>query len=305
MFAATVRRRCWVMSLFVLAVAGCAGTQSSEKMIQIGTTKASLLGPPTEYRALQLRLEDLFESRVVFTPQPDGPAIGTQLDLGNIQFAILSAKEYCEIKDSSNLKMLATAVNPTGKTTSTAKIITRSGSSIEKITDLKGKRFAFGTRGDLLTDLAVQAALKKAGLPPKELATELLPPPIAYEGRLYAGSEAPNKVAIPILRGDVIPISGGVIGEVAWEALSATGGNVITGPAQDDFRVIGETIAVPDALVVAGPSTSVADVSAMKQFLLNQAGQDPNICKQMGIKGFAEPDDASYDLARLLLSQSE
>lgn len=274
-------------------------------MVQVGTTKASLFGPPAEYRALQPRLEDVFEGPVVFTPQPDGPAIATQLDLGNLEFAILSAKEYCSIKDPGNLRMLATAINPIGTTSRKAYIVVRAGSSIQKIDELKGKRFAFGTHGDLLTDDAVQAALKKAGLQLQDLATELLPPPIAYDGRLYAGNEAANKVALPLLRGDVIPISAGVIDEVAWDAMPASGGNVITGPARDDLRVIGETMAVPEMVVVAGPKATQTDAEAMQQFLLNKAGSDANICKQMGIKGFAQPDEDSYNLARLLLKQAE
>lgn len=305
MYAAIYSQRWYAVCFVCLIATGCGNAQSTDEIVQIGTTKASLFGPPLEYRALQPRLEDLFQCRVVFAAQPDGQAIGSQLGFGNEAFAILSAKEYCQIEDPSNLKLLATATNAGGKSTRKAYIVARAGSSIQSIMDLKGKRFAFGTRNDMLTDYAVRAALQKAGLPPKELATELLPPPIAYNGRLYAGGEAPNKVALPILRGDVIPISAGVIDEMAWDALSATGGNVITGPAKDDFRIIGETLPVPEALVVAGPGAKADEVASMTAYLLDRAGSDENICKQMGIKGFTTPDKESYDLVRLLLKQGE
>lgn len=305
MCAAIIRRPVWASCFVCLFALGCSQPSGSQAIVQIGTTKASLFGPPLEYRALQPRLEDLFLSRVVFAPQPDGQAIGAQLKLGNYAFAILSAKEYCNIEDPSNLTLLAAAINANGKTTRKALIVVRAGSKIQNVSELKGKRFAFGTYGDLLTDHAVRTALFKAGLPVKELATELLPPPIAYEGRLYAGNDAASKVAIPIFRGDVIPISAGVIDEVAWNQLSDTGGNVITGPAKDDFRIIGETTPVPELLVVAGTGASDEDVAAMKNFLLNQAGSDANICQQMNIKGFTTADKASYDLARILLKQVE
>jgi len=288
---------------WLLVMTGC-GPKASGPMIQIGTTKASLLGPPLEYRALAPRLETLFESQVVFRAQPDGAAIGTQLGLEEIQFAILTARQYCEIEDPSGLKLLATAINATGKTSRKVHIVAREGSGISSVFDLKGKRFAFGTHGDLLTDFAAQAALKKAGLPLEDLATEILPPPIAFDGRLYAGKESANKVALPILRGDFIPISAGIIDEVAYAALRDTGGNIITGPAKDDFRIIGETMAVPELLVVAGPAASAEDTAALTDFLLNHASGDKNICKQMGIKGFAQPDKESYDLVRLLISRA-
>jgi len=292
------------VSILAVWAAGCGPSQTGE-VVQFGTTKASLIGPPLEYRALALRLEDTFERPVVFRAQPDGAAIGTQLMLGEIPFAIMSAMEYCQVEDRSKLTMLATAVNAAGRTQRKAYIVARAGSSISSTADLKGKRFAYGTRGDMLTDLAVRAALDKAGLPPTELVTEILPPPVAYDGRLYAGREAPNKVAIPILRGDVIPISAAVIDELQYDALPDTGGNIITGPAKDDFNIIGETVSVPEMVVVAGPGADAAQTEALKNYLLSKAGSDENVCKQLEIKGFAAPDKDSYHLACLILTNAD
>lgn len=291
-------------SFIAVLATGCAPKQSGE-VVQFGTTKASLIGPPLEYRALAPRLEDTFERPVVFRAQPDGAAIGTQLNLGEIPFAIMTARELCQAENRSKLTMIATAINSAGRTQRKAFIVARAGSSIAGMADLSGKRFAYGTRGDLLTDFAVRAALDKGGLPPTKLVTEILPPPIAYNGRLYAGREAPNKVAIPLLRGDVIPISAAVIDELQYEALPDTGGNVITGPAKDDFNIIGETVSVPEMVVVAGPGADAAQTAALTDYLLNKAGSDKNVCEQLGIKGFSAPDKSSYDIACMILSYSD
>ena len=297
-------RAIFMVTTGALAAAGCAPARQGEA-VRIGTTRASMFGPPAEYRALALRLEDVFERPVVFHAQPDGAAIGTQLSLGEMPFAILSAREFCGIQDRTGVTMLASAKNSLGRTSRKALIVSRSGSELAELTDLKGKRFAFGTRGDLLTDLAVRAAFDKAGMPASALMTELLPPPVAYGGRLYAGGEAANKVAMPILRGDVIPISAGVIDEVAFAALPDTGGNIITGPAKDDFHIMGETAPVPELIVVAGPGAETALTAAMKTYLLDKAGADADVRSQMGISGFAAVDRDSYDLACLLMSYAD
>jgi len=296
----TTRSYLSCFSLCLVTLVGCGPVATD--VVQIGSTKAAFLGPPSEFRALAPRLEKLFGKPVVFRAQPDGAALGQQLALGEIEFAFLSAKEFCEIDDASQLDLLATAVNPNGRSSRRAFIITRKDSSIARVADLSGKRFAYGYRGDLLTDHATQATLKNEGLEATKLATEILPPPLAYDGRLYAGKEAAAKVAIPVLRGDVFPIAAGVIDEIAFANLPATGGNLITGPAQDDFRILAKTMVVPEMVVAIGPQTEDSLAAIMTEFLLEQVKNEPVICEQMGVSGFTTADEEQYSLARLLLN---
>ncbi len=298
----TTRSHLACFGLLLVSAVGCA--QTATDVVQIGSTRAAFLGPPSEFRALAPKLEALFGRPVVFRAQPDGEALGQQLTLGEIEFAFLSAKEFCEIDNASQLELLATAMNPGGRSTRRAFIITRKDSSIARIPDLAGKRFAYGYRGDLLTDYATRATLKNEGLDASKLATEILPPPLAYDGRLYAGKDAAAKVAIPVLRGDVFPISAGVMDEIEFLKLPATGGNFITGPAQDDFRILAKTMVVPEMVVAVGPATNQALAVKMADFLLNQVEKEPVICEQMGVSGFTTADEEQYSLARLLLNQN-
>ena len=293
-------RSLMVVAIFLLSMGasvGCAPKDAAmdAKIVQIGSTKADLFGMPPEYRALHVRLEKCFDRRVIFTPQPDGPAIAKQLELGNLSYALMSAKEYGQIEDPGKLTLLATAVNKSGKTARKAFILTRTGSGAKAIPDCKGKRFAFGTYQDLLTDFAVQKALEDAGLPVKDLFPDLLtPPPLGLEGRLYLGDDAAKKM-LPDLT-----VEAGVMDETVYDAMPASGGNLITGPSKDQFRVLGETMAVPELVVVAGPSADPALTEKLKDDLLNKVKDDPNVCQQLGVKGFAAPDQAGYDAARKL-----
>jgi len=290
-----------------LAASCAAGCQSgaapgTKGVVAVGTTKVDLLGIPAEYRALHPALEKSLGRPVMFHAQPGGSAIGQQLEQGNISFAILTAAEYATVSDSSKLQLLATAVNPLGKTSRTAHVIARATDSrFKTISDCADKRFAFGVYGDALTDFAARKALEANGVPLKKILLELLPPPMSMEGRLYAqniiGQSAASAISVDLT------INAGVIDEITWDKMPATGGNPLTGPSKDQFKIIGETEAIPEMVVVAGPTADPALTEKLKNYLLHEAQADERVCQQLGIKGFAAADRAAYDAAAKLLKK--
>lgn len=283
------------LSLLAVGLLGCQGPSEEGGIVQIASTKPSLFGLPNEYRALHAALTDLFDAQVLFRSQPDGKAIGEQLRQGQVAYAILAAREYCAINDPGDLTLVASAVNGLGKTTRKGHIVVRANSHVKEITDCQGKRFAFGTYGDLLTDLAAQAALREADVPVKSLLRELVPPPFAFEGRLYRGREVAKTIVADLT------VNAGVLDEVAYARMPETGGNFILGPSKDQFKIVGETIPVPEMVVVAGPAADATQTNRLKTYLLNEAEKDRMVCKQLGINGFKPPDPAAYDAVRQLL----
>jgi ABC-type phosphate/phosphonate transport system substrate-binding protein len=284
-------------SILLVASAGCtqeAGSTAKGPIVQIGSTKADLFGMPAEYRALHPRLEECFGTMVRFQPQPDGSAIGKQLELGNISYAIMSAGEYASIKEPDKLTLLASGVNALDRTSHKAFVVVKAGSHVKTISDCPGKRFAFGTYGDLLTDAAARNALEKAGVPVNKLLLELVPPPLNLDGRLYLKNDAAKTIAFDPT------VNAGVIDEIVYSRMPDTGGNLITGPSKDQFTIVGETMAVPELVVVAGPAAKPEWTAKFKSFLIEQVKGDKLICEQLGIKGFAEPDQAAYDAVRSL-----
>lgn len=294
------RMKTAALSLAVIVLtlgAGCSQSTSNAspaKRIRIGTTKLDLFGIPAAYRSLQVRLEKELDTPVVFHNQPDGAAIGQLLSNGDIQFAIMTAGEYAQVTNPNELTMLASAVNAKGATVLSANVIAKAGTEIKQLSDCKGRRFAFGTHNDLLTDYAAQQALSDAGVPTGELLKELLPPPFAFEGRLYRGPDV-----VKTLVGD-LTVNAGVVDEISFAAMPDTGGNFITGPSKDQFVILGVTIPVPESVLVAGPAADPAVIAQVKQFFLEEIKNDAEVCRQMGVKGFAEPDKAAYDRVRSL-----
>lgn len=289
------------VSLLALAfVAGCqqqAGSVGGKRIVQFATTKADMFGVPAEYRALQMGLEKSLDGPVAFSAQPNGSAIGIQLEQGNIPFAILTASEYAEIEDPSKLTLIASGVNELGKTSHRGHIVVKAKSHLKTIADCAGKRFAFGKHKDLLSDYGARDALSKAGVPMDKILPELVPTTVALpiEGRLYCGDAVPGLVVWDIT------INAGVIDEIAFNKLPPTGGNPITGVSRDQFEIVGETAEVPEMVVAAGPGADAQMIEKVKNFLLNQAKEDDALCKQLGIKGFAAADRAMYDSARTII----
>jgi ABC-type phosphate/phosphonate transport system substrate-binding protein len=266
-------------------------------IVTIGSTKADLFGLPAEFRALHPALETCLGWPVRFPAQPDGPALAQQLKQGHIDYAILSAAEYAAIDDTSELTLLASGVNVLGKTARKAYLVVKANSHVKTVSDCRGKRFAFGTHGGLLTDIAAQHALEAAGVPVKDLLLELLtPPPLAFEGRLYLKGDTARTIA------NDITVNAGVIDEIAYEKMPETGGNFITGPSRDQFKIVGETVSVPEIVVVAGPAAEPDLTAKLKGYLLNRLKDDKRVCGQLGVRGFSVPDREAYDAVRKLRS---
>ena len=280
-----------------VCLAGCT-PEKSGTIVQIGSTRAGVFGMPPEYRALHPRLESALAAQVRFNAQPSGTAIGQQLDLGNLQYALLSCKEYADLESTANLKVVAAAVNGAGRTSRKALIVSKkSDTRIQKIADCREKRFAFGTFGDVLTDKAAKRALDQGGCPPKDILVDLFPPPFGILGRLYMGSDACKTVSFDPT------VNAGVVDEMVFANLPASGGNFIVGPSQDMLSKIGETEEIPEMVVVAGPKADAAITAKLSDYLLNQVKGDKDVCDQLGVKGFAAADAKPYEAVRDWLSK--
>jgi len=285
-----------LIPLAAVLATGCqAGAAKPGQVVQIGTTKADLFGVPAEYRALHMAMEKCFGKPVSFSAQPNGAAIGKQLEMGDVPYAILSAAEYAAVEDPSKLTLLASGINALGKTSRQAHIVVRANSHVKTISDCAGKRFAFGAYKDPVTDFAARKAIEQAGVPLKKLLPEILPPPLVWEGRLYV---SPAKSWFDLT------VNAGVVDEIEYYKMPEKGGNPITGPSKDQFKIVGETATIPETVVVAGPSADPQMTEKLKGFLLNEAKNDKHLCEQLNVTGFAPANRADYDATKSVFGPS-
>ena len=298
-----MKARLFTGMILLTALFSATGCQQSategdlKGMVSIGTTKADLFGMPAEYRALHAALEHELGRPVRFNPQGNGAAIGHQLEQGNMNYAILTAAEYAALPDSAKVTLVAAGINGMGKSSRVAYFIARSSDNrFKSISDCADKRFAFGSYGDPLTDVAARKTLESNGVPMKKILLEVLPPPLSMEGRLYANNAA-SAISLDLT------VNAGVIDEAMWNKLPDTGGNPLTGPSKDQFRIIGQTPPIPEMVIVAGPSADAGMTAKLKEFLLHGAKNDKKLCEQLNVTGFAEPDKAAYDSAASMISK--
>lgn len=290
----------------LLLAAGCqlGGRVSefdpSKKAVHIGTTRINILGTmlPSDFYALHPQLESLFASPVLFDQGITLEGIAQHLRNGSFQFAILSSGEFSLIKDPAGLEAVASGLFEKGGATQKGLVVCKKDSKIEKIADLKGKRFAFGPAKDLLYDYAARNALQYGGVADKDLLRELVPP-YTLTGRIHLGSGA--DVAKTVAFDLTVPA--GVIDEATFNAMPEKGGSFLSGPSRDMFRVIGVTDPVPGMIVLAGPKSDPVMVQKMRTFLIGKVKSDPQICQQLKVSGFSEPDMTAYQLARQLVAR--
>lgn len=281
--------------------AGCQPRLPFGEAVHVGSTKAPVIGlafVPAEFLALQPRLEELYGGRVLFDPALGADDIAMHLEQGDWQFAILSATEYLSIAGKPGIQPVAMAMGEHGQSTIKGLIVAKRDGAVKMAADCKGHRFAFGPHRDLLYDHAALAALGGMGVAKGDLLPELLPPHVVT-GRLNlsGGGEVARVVAFD----PTVPA--GVIDEIAFAALPETGGNVIAGPSKDQFSIIGGTQAVPGTIVVASARADAAAVEKMRSFLTLNVRNSPEICKQMKVKGFVDPDMGAYTAAALLIRE--
>ena len=128
--------------------------------------------------------------------------------------------------------------------------------------------------------------LKRNGLAKSDLALELLPIP----GSLRHFSDA-RSLARSVLSGSY---DAGFIDQQAWEALpehDAQEGE----PARDRLRIVAETLAGPDRLIVCSPKLPEADGEKIRRFLLAAAQDHPEILRPLRISGYQEPSAELLD----------
>lgn len=181
--------------------------------------------------------------------------------LGPAPFAILDTKYPGTVRT-------CVAIQNNNKSTFKGVIITKKGSQIESLKDLKGKEFAFGDRKSTLSCYMPAYALMKAGV---------------FDSLTYSFHGKHSKVVAAVYRNKAD--AGGLKPSVAQEFISKG----------YDIKVIAETDPVYEHMIVVGPSIDNKTYMKIKASLLKI--KDPNIYKSIkkSLTGFTEVKSSNYD----------
>jgi hypothetical protein len=242
-----------------------------------------------------LRLPVQFEDLAPFQ-------VAAHLQSGRIDFAFLSAEDYVELTDEFGPLGKVIAVSVVRKRQGL--IVTRVGSNIETLADIRGRRFAFGPMRDPVLNDATKAALETGGVPLDRIQRELLPVPGAFQHHISS-----NECAFEIVYG--LGTDAGVIEKSEYDAYPDTGGNVLLRRfSKANFRVLGETAPVRVQTIEEGPfiaslEADAAVVEDVRAFLMAAASRHKSAMDAMGLAAFREPAEDVEEQLRELATDDE
>jgi len=202
------------------------------------------------------------------------------LRTGYLDFAILSPTDFAEVAREKVCKVIAQPVNSLGRTEHCGLIVTAKDCPIKALSDLKGKRFAFGPEMDAFTHIAAADVLREAGLGPKDISLELLPVPLSYRHHVdsYEVAKAVIYEGLPA----------GAVDELDYVTWPETGGTML--PVQtvsrDQLRILAKTVCLPEGPIVASTKADPTLVEKVSDFLLNKAAKQRKILEPMHWSGF-------------------
>ncbi len=201
--------------------------------------------------------------------------VAAQLKSGRLEFAMLSDAQLDDMskdRDACVIIARADAVNRTGLVVASAK------SDIASITDIAGKRFAFGPRGDLELHYGAAKVLNDGGVSLEQIQREILP--VAALQYHLNSLEVAKEVAYGLT-------SVGVIARADYDRYPETGGQFFPlSFSKDQFRILGETLPINFGPFVASVETEPELVSKVRSFLTAAAVKSPRVTESLGIAAF-------------------
>lgn len=210
-----------------------------------------------------------------------GPSIGQHIEAvgrNSVDIALIGPYAYVKMTARYGAKPLLACIEFKGKRFLPSYIVTRSDSPLRNLSELRGKRFAFGDPDGIMSTIMPRHALHQAGVELDALG--------AYR---YIGSQA--NIALGVLNGDY---DAGAVREEFYDEFGARG-----------LRVLARLPEVPVHLFVARSDLPAAQVKVLRQALL-QLQNIPDgaaILRAIGtgMTAMAPVTDADYDGMRKLL----
>lgn len=249
------------------------------------------LNPFTRYDGLQKAL-----SADLGRPVAIDPCFAFQaqngLNSGWYGVAVVTPVQYARLAARSEYRILAVPADAQQRSARCAVLIARAGSEFGQPADLRGKVVAFGPQDDSRTHHAALLLLKDAGLTKADLALEPLPVP----GSLKHMPDA-RAVAQSVLNQSS---DAGFLDEADWEALPETAEDV-DAAAQDKFKVLGRTVALPTRLLISSPKLDQATADAVQERLLAMAVRHPEVFEPLGATAYVLPDERALVASRALM----
>ncbi len=253
-------------------------------------------GTGSPWNPLRLALERSLNKPVQVEPLK-GFQVAAHLQSGRLDFALLSAADYLSLEEEYDGLGKVLAISEVRRRQGL--IVAKASSSIEHISDIRGKRFAFGPRDDAVLFAGAIEALEAAGVKASELQKELLPIPNSFQTHVSS-----REAAFEVVYG--VGTEVGVVDADEYEAYPESGGSFLLRTfSKADFRILGRTAEVVADTIDEGPfvaslAADPKDVERVRAFLLRAGQENRRALASMGLAGFRHANgDVAKEMARL------
>ncbi len=237
------------------------------------TSMKENFGPLTDYLTKQLGI------KVELKLAGDYTGIITGMQHNHIDVAYLGPKSYVEAAKRAKAEALVVEVDgESGLPGYRGTIITKKGSGLKTLEDLKNKTWAFTSSQSTSGTLVPSVMFSKAGIDPKKYFSKVL-----YSG----GHEA-----------SILSVKAGKIDAASTNNLDFNRG-IGRHWTKDQFNVIWTSDLIPGAPVAARGGLPTSLKMALKGAFLSY--RDPKGLERLKNKGFIKGDDSVYDSVRELI----
>jgi phosphonate transport system substrate-binding protein len=286
----SARRIISVAALLILSLPLLTSCQEQgRKVIKIGYMNCNN-EQETKHRFVPLTryLSDKVGVEFVMVPV-DTHDFEKRFNQGEFAFTHTNSLIYIVLKERNNLKLLASEKRGNFGSRSGGAIIARKGSGIEKLEQIKGKKFAFGPMLAPTGYLAEYDLMLRSGIDPeKDFASYTIP----------SGSFKHEKLIYGVLFGEY-DVSAATLMDL--EVMTKEG--KITA---DDFTILAQTPLIPYCTFGAAANTDPALFEKVKKALLALGpsdtaevdGEKVKVLKAAWIDGYDELTDKDYDAVR-------
>ncbi|UTJ05081.1 phosphonate ABC transporter substrate-binding protein [Arcobacter roscoffensis] len=237
------------------------------------TSMKENFGPLTDYLSKSLGI------KVEMKLAGDYTGVITGMQHKHIDVAYLGPKSYVEAAKRANAEALVVEVDgESGLPGYRGTIITKKGSGLKSLADLKGKTWAFTSSQSTSGTLVPTVMFSKAGINPQEYFSK-----VVYSG----GHEA-----------SILTVKAGRIDAASTNNLDFNRG-LGKHWEKDQFNVIWTSDLIPGAPVAARADLPTSLKMALKGAFLSY--NDPKGLEKLKNKGFVKGDDSVYDSVRELI----
>lgn len=272
-----------VMVLFTLATLTTASAAVKEgwpETLTYGVIPvASSRNMSDSFGGLVQHLEKELGIKVKLQVAGDYAGVITGMQHGHIDLAYLGPKSYCEAATRAGAEALVVEVGQSGVAGYHGYIITKAGSGLNSLDDLKGKKWAFTDPHSTSGTLVPTVYFNNINISPEK-----------YFGKvIYSGSHEASILSVKAGK-----VDGASTNDLDFDRGMGSHWN------KDDFNIIWTSDLIPGSPMAARADLPASLKQAIQEAFISY--QDKDGLEKLKISGFQKADDKLYDGIRELIA---